>query len=75
MKWLYLIAHQVALVADIITVVIENIDRNSMTYSAKIPKTFENFSEVAIHFRLLQDLFQRQDQVSGDGQQTLCTFG
>ena len=75
MKWLYLIAHQVALVADIITVVIENIDRNSMTYSAKIPKTFENFSEVAIHFRLLQDLCQRQDQVSGDGQQTLCTFG
>lgn len=27
-----------------------------VTYSAKVAKTLEDFSEVAIYFRLLQDL-------------------
>ena len=45
------------------------------TYSAEIPKTFENFSEVPIYFCLFQYLLQRQDQVFGNGEQAFCAFG
>jgi len=71
---LYLMSHQITLVADIITVVVRNGNWNLMTYSAEVPKTLENFSEVAVYFRLLQNLLQRQDQVFGNSEQTFCTF-
>lgn len=54
---LYLMAHQIALLANITTVVIGNGNWNMiMTYSSKVAKALEDFSEVAIYFCLLQDL-------------------
>ena len=54
---LYLMAHQIALLANITTAVVGKNDWNvSMTYSAKVAKALEDFSEVAIYFRLLQNL-------------------
>lgn len=51
---LYLMAHQIALLANITTVVIEDGNWNMiMTYSSKVAEAIEDFSEVAIYFRLL----------------------
>lgn len=54
---LYLMAHQIALLANITTAVVEKNSWNMiMTYSSKVAQALENFSEIAIYFRLLQDL-------------------
>lgn len=54
---LYLMAHQIALLANITTAVVEKNSWNMrMTYSSKVAQALEDFSEIAIYFRLLQDL-------------------
>ena len=52
-----MMAHQIALLANITTAVVEKNSWNMiMTYSSKVAKALEDFSEVAIYFCLLQDL-------------------
>jgi len=55
---LYLMTHQIALLANITTAVVGKNNWNIvMTYSSKVSKALEDFSEVAIYFCLLQNLF------------------